>query len=130
MTSRSGARSNTSRSKEWKPKYPTDGYGYFEIEGHVQKVKEFNKLKADFVEFYIEKADNEIGGNYHNLSVRVPHELDVLLSMGDHVLIKGYISSIWLEEYKRTLYEMVATEVYDLKKGTIPKSEPSDEEPF
>lgn len=129
MTSRSGK----GKKGDWKPKYSTDGYGYFEIDAFVQKVKEYAKLKADFVEFYIEKADDEVGSTYHNLSVRIPHALDVLLTEGDHVFVTGYITSIWLEDMHRTLYEMVATDVKDASGScsTIPKEVPSkDDVPF
>ena len=112
------------------PKYPTKGYTYFEIEGYVQKTKEYAKLKCDFVDFKIVNEDDIVGlTGYQVISVRVPHSIDVLLTAGDHVLCKGYITSFWNENISRTMYEMVAYDVTDLK-GSIPRTEPSDETPF
>lgn len=113
-----------------KPKYPTKGFLYFEISGYVQKVKAYPKGKCDYITFKIEDTDirKEF---YQDVSVKVPHSLDVLILEGDHIWVSGAITSFWLEDANRMLLELVAEEVEDADQGALPsKSAPSDEEPI
>ena len=123
-------RSESRRSGGAKPKYPTKGGLYFEITGYVQKVKEYPKGKCDYITFKIE--DTHIRKDYYqDVSVKIPHELDVLVLEGDHIWVSGTITSLWLEDASRMLLELVAEEVEDADQGALPsKSEPSDEEPI
>lgn len=113
-----------------KPKYPTKGVLYFEISGYVQKVKAYPKGKCDYVTFKIE--DTDIRKDYYqDVSVKIPHSLDVLVLEGDHIWVSGAITSFWLEDANRMLLELVAEEVEDADQGALPsKSAPSDEEPI
>lgn len=119
------SRSESKKGKE--PKHPTKGWNYFEIEGYVQVVKEYPKAKADYITFYI--YNEYVRPDYYqSISVRVPHELDVLLAPGDFVHIMGEISTLWDEKANRTITELVATKVED--SDGIQRSEPSDEVPI
>ena len=113
-----------------KPKYSTKGAMYFEITGYVQKVKEYPKGKCDYITFKIE--DRDIRKDYYqDVSVKIPHSLDVLVLEGDHIWVSGTITSFWLEDASRMLLELVAEEVEDADQGALPsKSAPSDEEPI
>lgn len=113
-----------------KPKYPTKGVLYFEISGYVQKVKAYPKGKCDYITFKIE--DTDIRKDYYqDVSVKIPHALDVLVLEGDHIWVSGAITSFWLEDANRMLLELVAEEVEDADQGALPsKSAPSDEEPI
>ena len=113
-----------------KPKYPTKGVLYFEISGYVQKVKAYPKGKCDYITFKIE--DTDIRKDYYqDVSVKIPHSLDVLVLEGDHIWVSGAITSFWLEDANRMLLELVAEEVEDADQGALPsKSAPSDEEPI
>lgn len=113
-----------------KPKYPTKGVLYFEISGYVQKVKAYPKGKCDYITFKIE--DTDIRKDYYqDVSVKIPHALDVLVLEGDHIWVSGAITSFWLEDANRMLLELVAEEVEDADQGALPsKSAPSDEDPI
>lgn len=121
---------NSGYNSGYKPKYPTKGMMFFEISGYVQKVKSYPKGKCDYITFKIE--DTDIRKDYYqDVSVKIPHELDVLILEGDHIWVTGSITSFWLEDANRTLLELVAEEVEDADQGALPsKSAPSDEEPI
>ena len=109
------------------PKYSTEGWGYFEIRATVQTVKEYEKAKCDYITvcIYNEYIRPEY---YQNISIRIPYDLDVLLTPGDKVVIMGEISTLWDDNAGRTITELVATKV-DSDDG-IQRSEPSDEVPM
>lgn len=119
------SRSDNRKGKELK--HPTDGWNYFELEGYVQTVKEYSKAKADYCTFciYNTYARPEF---YQSISIRVPHDLDVLLAPGDFVHILGEITTLWDDKAGRTIIELVATKIEE--SDGIQRSEPSDEEPF
>lgn len=130
MRKRSEIKNSNGYNSGYKPKYPTKGMMFFEISGYVQKVKAYPKGKCDYITFKIE--DTDIRKDYYqDVSVKIPHELDVLILEGDHIWVTGSITSFWLEDANRTLLELVAEEVEDADQGALPsKSAPSDEEPI
>ena len=120
-------RSRSESKKKKDMKHPTTGWNYFEIEGYVQVVKEYPKAKCDYVTFCIYNTYVR-PDFYQSISVRIPHDLDILLQDGDFVHIMGEISTLWDDKANRTITELVATKVED--SDGIQRSEPSDEEPF
>ena len=120
-------RSRSEGKKGRELKYSTEGWNYFEIQGYVQSTKEYNKAKADYVTFCVFNTYCR-PEHYQSISIRVPHELDVLLTPGDFVHIMGEITTLWDDKVGRTITELVATKVEDT--DGIQRSEPSDEVPI
>lgn len=80
---------------------------YWEMKGYVQDVSENTKFKVDYIKFCIkEDPEQEF---YEVFSISLPHDLDVLLEVGDAVIMRGTIRTWKTDEGGRKI-ELVATE--------------------
>lgn len=85
----------------------TAGIARFQIAGYVQEVKRNEKMKCDYVRFYI---TSKVKPEYYDIiAVNVPDAVGVCCENGDCIVINGFIRS-WNRNGAFSL-EMVAERV-------------------
>ena len=95
-------------------RYPTDGFTYFRIDGYVQSVTQNHKYKCDYLRFCI--INNPGDEFYDVVSATLPHDLEIIVDVGDHVECEGYIKS-WNRNGTVTL-ELIITAIKEVLEET------------
>ena len=72
-------------------RYPTEGITDFYIKGYVQSITQNHKYKCDYLRFTILNNPND--EFYDVISATLPHDLGIVVDIGDHIECSGYIKS-------------------------------------
>ena len=91
----------------------TDGQTAFSLEGTVQNVRTYEKIKADYVEFSIKQPSWKDSRKHweDNITIIVPFSLNIALEKGNRVVIDGTIHAHWDEKVGRNFIDLIAEDI-------------------